>query len=290
MKAADTRFELVQPVVLEEREFERLGKFIMSQFGIKMPSHKKIFLQNRLQKRLRELNIKNFIEYADYIFSPRGQQEELPKMVDAVSTNKTDFFREPVHFAFLLSKGLDDYFTRTGKKSISIWSAGCSSGEEPYTLAMILKEYGRTNLHFDFRILATDISNSVLQHAAVGIYNDNKIYPIPTGYHAKYLQKGTGTYEHKFRIDSDIRNKISFQQSNLLSNDYFGFGKFDIIFCRNVLIYFEREIQYRILAQLCRHLSTGGYLFLGHSESITGLDLPLEHIKPTIFMKSGHLT
>jgi chemotaxis protein methyltransferase CheR len=290
MKAADKRFELVQPVVLGEHEFERLGKFIMSQFGIKMPSHKKIFLQNRLHKRLRELNIKDFKEYTDFIFSPRGQKEELPNMIDAVCTNKTDFFREPVHFSFLLSHGLGDYIARTGKKGLSIWSAGCSSGEEPYTIAMILKEYSRMDFYFDFRILATDISNSVLQHAAVGIYNKDKIDTIPANFHTRYLQKGTGTYEYKFRIVSDIRNKIAFQKLNLLGKDYNGIGKFDIIFCRNVLIYFEREIQYRILSQLCQHLSTGGYLFLGHSETITGLDLPLIHIKPTIFMKTDRKT
>jgi chemotaxis protein methyltransferase CheR len=290
MKAADKRFELVQPVVLGEQEFERLGKYIMSQFGIKMPSHKKIFLQNRLHKRLRDLNINDFKAYTDFVFSPGGQKEELANMIDAVCTNKTDFFREPVHFSFLLSQGLGDYTARTGKKDISIWSAGCSSGEEPYTIAMIIKEYSRTNPYFDFRILATDISNSVLQHAAIGIYNSDKIDAIPANFHARYLQKGTGSYEHKFRISSDIRNRVVFQKLNLLEKDYKGIGKSDIIFCRNVLIYFEREIQYRILSQLCQHLSAGGYLFLGHSETITGLDLPLIHIKPTIYMKADRQT
>jgi chemotaxis protein methyltransferase CheR len=288
MKAFENRIELSQPVVLGDNDFDRLGKFIMSHFGIKMPPYKKTFLQSRLQKRLRELSFKNFTKYIDFVFSPRGQTEELPNMIDAVSTNKTDFFREPVHFDFLLSQGLGDYTARTGKKNLTVWSAGCSTGEEPYTIAMLLKEYCKIHQYIDFRILATDISNSVLQHALVGIYNDDKISSIPTKYHTKYLQKGKGTYEYKFRIVTEIRNKVIFQQLNLLEKDYNGIGKFDIIFCRNVLIYFEREIQYRILSQLCQHISPGGYLFLGHSESITGFDLPLAHIKPTIFMKTDH--
>ncbi|MBN1791967.1 MAG: hypothetical protein JW830_15830 [Bacteroidales bacterium] len=288
MKISEKRIELLQPVVLGDREFQRLGSFIMSQYGIKMPPHKKTFLQSRLQKRLKALSIKDFKGYTDFVLSSRGQQEELPSMIDAVSTNKTDFFREPIHFDYLLSYGLDEYTARTGKKSLSVWSAGCSSGEEPYTIAMLLKKFSQIRQNIDYNILATDISNSVLQHATVGIYGIDKIAPIPAEYRIKYLQKGRDTYQHKFRIVSEIRNKVIFQQLNLLEKEYEGIGKFDIIFCRNVLIYFEREVQYRILMQLCHHLSVGGYLFLGHSESIAGLNLPLAHIKPTIFIKTGH--
>jgi chemotaxis protein methyltransferase CheR len=287
VKAIDKRVELSGPVVLEDDDFERLGKFIMSQYGIKMPPIKKVFLQSRLQKRLKELGIPNFATYIDHIFSSRGKIEELPNMIDAVCTNKTDFFREPVHFDFLLSQGLEDYKARKGKKNLAVWSAGCSTGEEPYTLAMLLKEYNKIDQYIDFRILATDVSKSVLQHAIVGIYSDEKVAMIPSYYRVKYMQKGKGAYEHKVRVVSDLRGKITFQQFNLLEKDYNDIGMFDIIFCRNVLIYFEREIQYKILRQFCRHLSPGGYLFLGHSESITGFNLPLVHVKPTIFMKTG---
>ena len=280
--------ELLRPAVLEDGDFERLGKFIMSQYGIKMPPFKKTFLQSRLQKRLRALGLNDFKEYTNFVFSSRGRTVELQNMIDAVSTNKTDFFREPVHFDFLFSQGLDEYLAQTGKRNISVWSAGCSSGEEPYSIAMLLKEYSEMHHRIDFRILATDISNGVLQHAAVGIYTDDKIKLIPSGYHAKYLQKGKGPYEHKVRIASDLRSKVNFQSFNLLGKEYDGMGQFDIIFCRNVLIYFEKEVQYRILKQLSQHINSRGYLFLGHSESITGLDLPLLHIKPTIFIKNGY--
>jgi chemotaxis protein methyltransferase CheR len=278
--------ELLQTAVLGDREFKRLGSFIMSKYGIKLPPYKRTFLQNRLQRRLRVLGYNDFKEYADFVFSPRGLTEELPNMIDAVSTNKTDFFREPVHFDFLLSRGLADYIAGKGKRNLSVWSAGCSSGEEPYSIAMLLKDFSQAHQFIDFRILATDISTSVLQHAANGIYGNEKINLIPANYCAKYLQKGSGANEHKVRIVSDLRSKISFQQFNLLEKDYNGIGKFDIIFCRNVLIYFEKEVQHRILRQLCQQISSGGYLFLGHSESISGLNLPLMHIKPTIFLKT----
>jgi chemotaxis protein methyltransferase CheR len=280
--------EFLRPALLGDGDFERLGKFIMSQYGIKMPPFKKTFLQSRLQKRLRVLGFDDFKEYADFVFSPRGKTEELQHMIDAVSTNKTDFFREPIHFDFLFSQGLDEYLAETGKRSLSVWSAGCSSGEEPYSIAMQLKEYSEMHHHIDFRIIATDISNGVLQHAAIGIYNDDKINMIPSNFQSKYLQRGKGAYEHKVRIASELRNKIIFKPFNLLDREYIGMGQFDIIFCRNVMIYFEKEVQYRILKQLSQHIYTHGYLFLGHSESITGLDLPLLHIKPTIFMKNGN--
>jgi len=286
----EKRIELFQPAVLGDKDFDRLGKFIMSQYGIKMPPQKKTFLQGRLQKRLKELKFSDFAAYIDFVFSSRGRIEELPCMIESVCTNKTDFFREPVHFDFLLSQGFGDYIAKTGKKNLSVWSAGCSTGEEPYTIAMQLKEYSKLHQHIDFRILATDISNSVLQHAAMGIYIVDKTTMIPANYLVRYLQKGKGAYEHKVRVVSDLRRTITFQQFNLLDKDYNGMGIFDIIFCRNVLIYFERELQYKILRQFCQHISPGGYLFLGHSESIAGLDLPLTLIKPTIFMKADRQT
>lgn len=280
-----SRIELLAPVEMGDKDFERLGKFIMSQYGIKMPPFKKVFLQSRLQKRLRTLGLNDFKEYVDLVFSPRGQQEELHHMIDAVSTNKTDFFREPVHFEFLLSRGLSDHTTKTVRNHLSAWSAGCSTGEEPYSLAMLLQEYCNRGHYKDYTIVATDISRGVLEHATIGIYQKEKTDLIPTAYQNNYLLKGTGQYENKVRIAPAIRRKIAFRQLNLLDKNYEGLGNFDILFCRNVLIYFERQVQYQILQQLCRHLYPGGYLFLGHSESIQGIDLPLIPVRPTIYMK-----
>jgi chemotaxis protein methyltransferase CheR len=202
-----------------------------------------------------------------------------------VSTNKTDFFREPQHFEFLLDQGIEEYLLQTGKNRLSVWSAGCSSGEEPYTLSMVLKEASQSGRFFDFNIVATDISESVLQHAVVGIYNEEKTHTIPAHYKKKYLLRGKNSYENKVRISTDLRKKVEFRKYNLLSTDYSALGKFDFIFCRNVMIYFEREVQHRLLKQFCKSLNPGGYLFVGHSESITGFTLPLKHIRPTIFRK-----
>jgi chemotaxis protein methyltransferase CheR len=271
---------------LGEKEFRRLSTFIMSQFGIKLPPNKKTLLQCRLQKRLRALHHTSFKEYVDFVFSAEGSKVEISNMIDAISTNKTDFFREPVHFNFLMKEGIKIYLETSGKKNLSIWSAGCSSGEEPYSIAMMMNEYSSSNGFVEYKILATDISNSVLEHARVGIYNSDKIKEMPDDYKRKYLLKGKNKYLNKVRICSELRNNIEFRKYNLLSSDYLIFGSFDIIFCRNVLIYFERDIQFRILKQLCSVLKKGGYLFLGHSESITGFPLPLHHILPTIFTKT----
>jgi chemotaxis protein methyltransferase CheR len=277
---------LSKTVQLEHSEYLRLSSYIMSQFGIKLPPHKKTLLQSRLQKRLKALNHNNFKEYVDYVFSSKGQQEEVWNMIDAVSTNKTDFFREPLHFEFLLDRGIREYLELSGKRSLHIWSAGCSSGEEPYTIAMIMKEFSLNNPSFDFRIMATDISSSVLEHAVVGIYNAEKTEIIPMDYKKKYLLKGKNEYVNKVRIGNELRTKIEFRKYNLLTEDYSELGRFDIIFCRNVMIYFERDVQQRLLRQFCRSLNTGGYLFLGHSESITGYKVPLKHLRPTIFQRT----
>ncbi len=270
---------------LEDKEFKRLSSFIMSQYGIKLPPGKKALVQSRLQKRLKTLNCSNFKDYVAYVFSAEGLRDEVPNMIDAVSTNKTDFFREPIHFEFLINQGISNYINATGRTKLSFWSAGCSSGEEPYTLAMVLQEIVNKNPRIDFNILATDISESVLSHAAIGIYTTDKAQAIPDNYKKNYLLKGKNEYNNKVRISNELRMKVLFQKFNLLAGDYNFSAKFDVIFCRNVMIYFERDIQYMVLKQLCNNLHTGGYLFLGHSESIAGHILPLKNLRPTIFQK-----
>lgn len=153
---------------LENKEYERLSQYILCRFGINIPSHKKTLLQSRLQKRLRIFNYSSFKDYVDYLFSPEGQANEVSYMIDAVSTNKTDFFREQIQFDFLFDQGIKELLIRTGKNKLNIWSAGCSSGEEPYSIAMVLKNYAEQRRFCDFSILATDISETVLQQAANG--------------------------------------------------------------------------------------------------------------------------
>jgi chemotaxis protein methyltransferase CheR len=270
---------------IHEADFRRLSSFIMNHYGIKLPPNKRVLVQCRLQKRIKALQMGSFREYTDYVLSPVGKSEEVLHMIDAVSTNKTDFFREPVHFDYLLQQGITDYRTASGKRNVSVWSAGCSSGEEPYTLAMVFREYAGKETGFDFDIVATDIAESVLQHARTGIYQEEKTRVIPQELKKKYWLKGKNAYAGKLKAGPEIMEKVEFRMFNLLSPDYTAVGKFDFIFCRNVLIYFDRDLQSRILEQFCRVLNRGGLLFLGHSESINGFALPLKTIRPTIFMK-----
>jgi chemotaxis protein methyltransferase CheR len=270
---------------LGSKDFNRLSEFIHQQYGIKMPLAKKIMLQSRLQKRLRALNITNFKEYVDYVFSDKGQNEEVIHMMDVVSTNKTDFFREPVHFDFLLSDVLPEFYANTKSRHLKVWSAGCSSGEEPYTISIVLNEFTEKHPGFDYTIFASDISTIMLKSAINAIYKEEKIVNIPMSIKKKYFLRSKNKEEKKVRIISSLRRKIVFKRFNLISDSYNTPDIFDIIFCRNVLIYFNKETQQDILYKLCTRLKNNGILFLGHSESITGLELPLKILQPTIFKR-----
>jgi len=269
---------------LSKADFERLSSFIYTNYGIKMPPAKHIMLQSRLQKRLRFLNIDNFSEYVSYVFSKKGF-EEIVHMIDVVSTNKTDFFREPQHFDFLKNTVLHEAYNHNKQRFFKIWSAGCSSGEEVYTLSMVLAEFCALNIGVDYSILGTDISTIVLEKAMTAVYGLEKVDVIPIEMKRKYLLKSKDKEEKTVRIVPSLRSKAYFQRLNFMDNTYTINENFDIIFCRNVLIYFDRETQEKVITRLSHHLKPGGHFFLGHSESITGLNVPLKQIKPTIFRK-----
>ena len=269
---------------LTDSDFNRLSQFVFQQSGIKMPPIKKIMLQSRLQKRLRELRITSFKEYADYVFSPEGQKNEIIHMLDVVSTNKTDFYREPVHFDFLQNEILP-YFIKDNNSNFKLWSAGCSSGEEPYTIAIILSEFKADNPKFNYSILGTDISSQILQKAAMAVYKEERISNVPLNIKHKYFLRSKDRENKTVRIINELRNKIRYQRLNFMDDTYNISEIFDVIFCRNVLIYFNRETQEQVITRLCQKLKTGGYLFIGHSESILGMNLPLEQIKPTIYKR-----
>jgi chemotaxis protein methyltransferase CheR len=257
----------------------------MTEYGIKMPPEKKKMLQGRLQKRLKALNFSNFNDYVQYLFSPEGMTNEVVHMMDAVSTNKTDFFREPSHFEFLKNEALPELTEKDSLEPIRAWSAGCSSGEEPYTIAIVLSEFSQNFKYKNFSITASDISTAMLNKAANAIYHEDKIADLPYTLKAKYFLRSKNRNERKVRVIEALRNNIQYYRQNLLYLPQSQNPEFDLIFCRNVLIYFDRNNQYSILQKMCMQLKPGGYLFLGHSESIMGLELPLQQIKPTIFKK-----
>ena len=271
---------------LTGEDFKRLAGFIYGACGIRMPVSKKSMLESRLQKRLRILGMGSFAQYCAYLFSPEGQENESVRMIDLVTTNKTDFFREPDHFAHLAETVLPEWVRRYPDREsqiFKVWSAGCSTGEEPYTLAMVLQNFADHCPGFDFRIMATDISTRVLETGRLGIYREERTDAIPLEFRKKYLLRSRERSEGLVRIVPWLRNKVRFQWLNFMEDDYGFREKFDAIFCRNVIIYFDRPTQETLLSRLCGHLSAGGHLFLGHSETLSGYNLPLKTVYPTVY-------
>ncbi len=275
---------------LSEQDFRRLSEFIQSECGIKMPQSKKVMLQSRLQKRIRYLGMNSLEDYCNYLFSPNGTENELVHMIDVVTTNKTDFYREPRHFEYLVQNALPELISKGSAgigKDLMVWSAGCSTGEEPYTLAMVLSEFARRCPGFKLRytILATDISTRVLEKAKLGIYEHEKVTPVPMDQKKKYLLRGKDKEKNLVRVSHELRSAVRFRRLNFLEGDFGMREPMDIIFCRNVIIYFDRSTQETLLNRFSEHLNPGGYVFLGHSETIHGLDVPLTQIAPTIYRK-----
>lgn len=273
---------------LSEAEFLKLSGLIYSSCGIKMPPHKKSMLESRLRRRLRSLSLTSFGDYCDFLFASGGIEQELTSLIDVVTTNKTDFYREAAHFDFLIDRALPELIDRFGVgfgRPLRLWSAGCSTGEEPYSLAMVLSEFGRLNPGFSFSILATDISTDVLGKAARGIYAAEKVAPVPEECKRRYLLRNREGEKKLVRIVPELRALVSFRHLNFMDDDYGIREHFDLIFCRNVIIYFDRPTQQTFLRRLCQHLDDERYLFMGHSETLHGMQLPLGQKAPAVYRK-----
>ena len=273
-------------VSMKPHEFATLSRFIHEQCGIKLPEAKRTMLEGRLNRRLRALGLKSFSEYADYLFSPQGTAQELVPMIDLVTTNKTDFFREPDHFAYLREQVLPRWQAQYGNRPFKLWSAGCSTGQEPYTLAMVLSEFAAVSPGFDFQILATDISTRVLEQASRAIYAEELLAPVPRPLFSKYLLRSKDRANKVVRIVPELRKKVTFRRLNLLDSDFGMNDAFDTIFCRNVIIYFNQETQAGLLRRFYSHLRKGAHIFMGHSETLNRLDVPLVTVAPTVYRKS----
>lgn len=270
---------------LSRRNFDRLAKFIYKYSGIKMPVTKATMLEGRLRKRLRVCNIATFDDYCDYLFDHNGLEREAIFLIDAVTTNKTDFFREPKHFEYLIDTALPDLLRDVSGK-LRVWSAACSIGAEPYTLAMVLSEaLGSRDPNLDYQIIATDLSTEVLETARKAIYPVGMVDPVPHHLRRKYVLDHVDRDRGEVRIDVSLRRKVGFGRLNLMDEAYPVRDLQHIIFCRNVLIYFDKPTQKHVLSNLCDCLIPGGYLFIGHSESATGLDLPIKQVANTIFKR-----
>ncbi len=266
-------------------DFSKLSSFIYTNYGIKLPITKKTMLESRLQARLKANNMSSYKDYCQLVLSGNCEESEIISMIDLVSTNKTDFYRESLHFDFMKEVVLPEYLENNTGKPYKIWSSASSSGEEAYTIAIVMSEFMEGKKKIDFSILGTDISTRILEKASLAVYPINRVDVIPLDQKRKYLLRGKDLNKPTVRIVPELRAKTKFQRLNLMDNTYDVPKDFDLIFCRNVLIYFDRETQERVINKLCEHLKKGSYLFLGHSESISGLNVPLKQIRPTMYQK-----
>jgi len=271
---------------LTNKQFKLLSNFIQENYGIKMPEQKQIMLQSRLQKRLKALQIKTFDEYLEYVFNP-SSGDEIINMIDVVSTNKTEFYRENDHFEILRNEIFPKLVLEKKLNKLDVWSAGSSNGQELYTIAIELNEFKENKQFFEFNILGTDISTKVLKEGSLAIYPQEVINPIPINIKKKYFLKSKNPNKKVVRIVPELRKRATFRRLNLVDDHYDINKNFDLIFCRNTLIYFEREIQEKVILNLLQHLKPHGFLFLGHSESLAGMKLPINQYKPTIYTKKS---
>lgn len=269
---------------LSARNFQRLSTFIQDYSGIKMPANKRTMLEGRLRRRMRATRITDVNEYCRFLFEEDGLAAETIHLIDAVTTNKTEFFREPAHFDFLIAKGLPALAAK-GKREIKIWSSACSTGAEPYTIAMVMDEFCEKQRGLDYSILCTDICTEVLDQAIAGRFSEAMIEPVSLARRQRYVMRARDPSRTEVRITPELRGKLSFARLNLMDDAYPIENNLDIVFCRNILIYFDKPTQAKVLQRLCNHLAPGGYLFLGHSESIVGIDLPVVQIANTVFQK-----
>jgi chemotaxis protein methyltransferase CheR len=269
---------------LSPKNFKRLAEFIHGYSGIKMPANKRTMLEGRLRRRMRATRIGNVNDYCRYLFEDDGMSAEVIHLIDAVTTNKTEFFREPAHFDFMIKKGLPA-LAAAGRREIKIWSSACSTGAEPYTIAMVMDEFCQRQRGVDYSVLCTDICTEVLDQAIAGIFSEGMIEPVSIERRQNYVMRAKERGSNLVRITPHLRSKLAFARLNLMDDAYPIDTDLDIVFCRNILIYFDKATQAKVLARLCDHLRPGGYLFLGHSESIVGIDLPVVQIANTVFQK-----
>ncbi|MGD0417609.1 MAG: protein-glutamate O-methyltransferase CheR [Terriglobales bacterium] len=271
---------------ISNADFGRLRSLIYEQSGINLNAEKKTMLELRIKRRLRSLDLNSFAQYCEYLFGPHGQKEEIVHLLDVVSTNKTDFFREPEHFEFLVQKAIPELMARNQSgRPLLVWSAGCSTGEEPYTLAMVLNECALAQPGFRFRVLATDISTTVLAKAGRGVFSVEVVGPVPADLRRKYFMRSRDRDSNLLRVVPELRQLVEFRRLNFMDADFGLSQKVDVIFCRNVIIYFDRATQEQIIQKLAAQLVPGGYAFVGHSETLHDMDIPLAPVAPAIYRK-----
>jgi chemotaxis protein methyltransferase CheR len=268
--------------VLSPAEFEKISQLAYQHFGLDLSHGKQGLVAARLGKKLRELGMSTFQEYYDYVKADRTGAA-MTTMVDFLTTNHTSFFREPRHFDFL-AKTI--YPALRSRSQIHIWSAACSSGEEPYSIAMTLLEESRADALAKVKIRATDISTRVLDHGRSGIYTADRVKDVAMPILQRYMLRGRTAAGESYRFKPEVRAMVAFEHLNLmqpLPRDY----RCSVIFCRNIMIYFDKPTQQSLVERLSEQLEDGGYLFIGHSESLNAISHSLDYVSPATYRKPG---
>ena len=270
---------------LTDREFARLRAIVREQTGIELRETKRALVCARLGRRLRHYGYTSFSEYCAHLDERDADGEERRCLVNAITTNKTDFFRERHHFDFLQTTVVPALAgTGSGPVRLRLWSAGCSTGEEPYTIAMTLRESLPRGRPSDVRILASDINTEVLRTAEAGVYGREFLTDVPRPYQQRYFEAVAGQPE-VLAVNAAVRALVALRRINLCHRPWPIRTQFDVIFCRNVMIYFDRKTQAALLDGLLSTLTPGGYLFLGHSESLLGAEKGLRYVSRTVYQK-----
>jgi chemotaxis protein methyltransferase CheR len=276
-------------LTLKAGEFRQISELAYQRFGLDLKKGKEALVAARLGKRLRQKGIKSFAEYYRYVLAD-SSGEALIELIDSLTTNHTSFMREKAHFEFLARSVKEEF---AGIATLEIWCAASSTGEEPYSIAMCLSEalWGRVeesrgaeNRRRGFRILATDISTQVLAHARRGVYLAERFEELPDAWRRAYLLRGEGECQGSYKIKPDLASHVEYQRLNLI--EPFPHRRlFNVIFCRNVMMYFDKGTQQNIVGRLAKCLEPGGYLFVGHSESLTGVEHELKYVRPATYRK-----
>lgn len=275
---------------LSARDFKRIADLIGEEVGIKLPPGKRLMIEGRLRRRVRALGLANLDAYSAHLFQGDGLRLERVHLINAVTTNKTDFFREPEHFDLLeetLVPALLELRRSERQPLLKVWSAASSTGAEAYTLAMVLADLVAQRKDFRFAILGTDISTAVLEQGERAVYPTELLAPVPPVKAQRYLMhaRKPGT-RAEVRIVPELRRLVHFARLNLMDTSYPFDKDVDVIFLRNVLIYFDKTDQEKVILRLVDHLRPGGYLILGHSESMIGTGVTMRQVAPAVFQKA----
>jgi len=269
---------------LSEHDLHAIARFVYARSGIALNDGKRALVTARLQKHVRAGGFRTFGEYLHYVEQDESG-DELVQLLDAIATNHTSFFREPRHFDFLANVAVPDVMAHGGGTRLRIWSAGCATGEEPYSLAMTLIDTLPPECLPAVRIFASDLSATALTRARDGIYRLERLALLPHDFVRRHFEKGLGAQTGLARVNARAQQLVSFTRLNLTDVDDLG-QRFAFVFCRNVMIYFDRAMRQRVAAMLERHIAPGGYLFLSHAETLNGIDHSLHQVAPAVYQRS----